>query len=244
MDTQTHKSGAPHGQSGQLILEEAARLFRQCRFSHTHGAYAEGQSVAVAVDPRWNADEETFRVLISCLVLGHRRVEWARLPVQITPVNDRSGVLALARLDAQGRTLVPSLPPGEYRLSLRLTSARAVPVLSAQPERLAAQGEEEVEDRQVWSGASDDGHILWSLEATEEGEVQLAFETKDERLAGNFLIYYLIDPVNKQVRHHQQLQLAPTRTAGKWEAFCSLGSRAEFAGPYELDFAVALPEED
>ncbi len=226
------------------IQEEAARLFGQCQFSHTHGAYAEGQTVAVAVDPRWNSDAETFRVLISCLVLGHRRVEWARLPVQITPVNTGNGVSALARLDAQGRALVPNLPPGDYRVSLRLTAARAIPVLSAPLERLAAQGEEESEDRQVWSGASDDGQILWSLETTEDGEVQLSFETKNEIFADHVLVYYLIDPINKQVRHQQQLQLAPTRTAGKWEAFCSLGSRAAFPGPYELDFAIVPPEQD
>jgi hypothetical protein len=57
-------------------------------------------------------------------------------------------------------------------------------VLSAEPDRLAAQGEDECEARQVWRGESEDSALVWSIEATEEGDVQIAFETSVERLAG------------------------------------------------------------
>jgi len=226
----------------QAVIEEAALLFRQSYFSHLHGAYAEGQRVAVLVDPYWNADHESFRALISCVAFGHRRVSWARLPLYITPTGGNSGVAALVRLDDRGRALVPSLPPGDYRLSLRFKPAQMTPVLSLQTERLAAQGEKDEERRRVWRGDGEDGAILWTLEETEEGDVQVAFETKEERFAGYVVIFNLIDPVSKQVRSHQELPLQPARTPGKWEAWCSLGSRTEFQGPYELDFAVVAPE--
>jgi hypothetical protein len=217
----------------QAVIEEAALLFRQSHFSHLHGAYAEGQRVAVIVDPCWNVDHESFHALISCVAFGHRRVSWARLPLYIT---------ALVRLDDRGRALVPSLPPGDYRLSLRFKPAQMTPVLSRQTERLAAQGEEEEERRRVWRGDGEDGAILWTLEETEEGDVQVAFETKEERFAGYVVIFNLIDPVSKQARYHQELPFQPARTPGKWEAWCSLGSRTEVQGPYELDFAVVAPE--
>lgn len=221
----------------QVVIEEAARLFQEVHFSHTHGAYAEGQHVAVSVDPRWNEDEETFRVLISCSTLGHRRVEWARLPVQISP-EGRGGVHALSRLDARGQTLVPSLPSGAYRLALRFKQARAVPVLSQAVEKLAAQGEDDDYERRVWRGEGEDGAIAWSLEETEEGDVQVAFETTEERFAGRALLFQLIDPTSKQARYRRQLTFQPTRTAGKWEAWCSIGPHSEFPGPYELVFEV------
>jgi hypothetical protein len=226
----------------QGVIEEAARLFQGVHFSHTHGAYAEGRHVAVSVDPRWNEDEETFRVLISCTVLGHRRVDWARLPVQISPVG-KGGMHALSRLDARGQTLVPRLPSGEYRLALRLKQAQAVPVLSHTVEKLAAQGEDDEHERRVWQGESEDGAITWSLEETEEGDVQIAFETKEERFAGHVLLFQLIDPTSKQTRYRRQLMLQPTRTPGKWEAWCSIGSYAEFPGPYELVFEMGVTED-
>src|SRR5262245_15939585 len=137
-------------------IEEAARLLRELHFSHSHGAYAEGQHVAVSIDPRCNEDEETFRTISPCIAFEHRRVEGARLPMHLS-LAGCGGLHALSRLDARVQTLVPSLPPGEYRLALRLQQMRAVPVLSPVVEKLAAQGEDDAYDRRVWHGESDDG---------------------------------------------------------------------------------------
>ena len=221
----------------QVVIEEAARLLQTLHFSHIHGAYAEGQHVAVSVDPRWNEDEETFRTMISCITLGHRRVDWAQLPVQISP-EQRGGMHALSRLDTRGQTLVPTLPPGEYRLALRLKQMRAVSVLSQTIEKLAAQGEDDEQERRVWHGESEDGAIRWSLEETEEGEVQISFETQDARFSDYVVTFQLIDPTSKQSRYSRQLMFQPTRTPNKWEAWCAIGSHAEFPGPYELIFEL------
>jgi hypothetical protein len=223
---------------GHAAIEEAAHLLRQMRFSHRQGAYAEGRYVAISADPRWNADTSTFRVQFSCLAFGHRRVEWERLPLHIAPEDSHNGVHVLTHLNARGQALVPHLSPGEYRLILRLRPTRRASVLSAEPDRLAAQGEDEHEERQVWRGESEDSAIVWNIEATEEGDVQIAFETSVERLAGAVIVFSLTDPASQQIRYSRQLTLKPTRLSGKWEAWCSIGSRTEFQGPYELEFEI------
>ena len=40
--------------SGAEVVEEAARLIKQIRFSANRPAYMEGEHVAVSVDPRWS----------------------------------------------------------------------------------------------------------------------------------------------------------------------------------------------
>ena len=227
---------------GQPVIAEAARLLQEMRFSHLHGAYAEGQHVAVSVDPRWNSDADTFQTLISCIALGHRHIDWAQLPIRISP-EQRGGMHALSRLDARGQTLVPNLPPGEYRLTLRLKQIHTVPVLSQTIDRLAAQGDEEDEERRVWRGESADGLVSWSLEETEEGEVQISFETQEAQLSDHVVTFQLLDPASKQTCYKQQLTFQPTRTPGKWEAWCGIGSQAEFPGPYELTFEIVSPDE-
>src|SRR5262245_11568794 len=129
----------PGSAPGQQVIEEAARLLRQLQFSPGYGAYAEGSHVAVSVDPRWNTDQETIRVLITCHQFGHRRANWSSLPVQVLPKSGGTGVHAIVRLDARGQAVIPRLPPGDYRLSLRLQPLQAELVLFRQHERLAAQ---------------------------------------------------------------------------------------------------------
>lgn len=235
----------PGNPKGRQVLEEAGQLLRQLRFSDHHGAYAEGAWVAVSVDPRWNKDQETFRALITCHPFGRRQTDWKTLPVYVQPYAGVSGVSALARLNSHGQAIIPQLPPGEYRLSLRLKPVQVTPVLSRQIERLAAKElREETQERQVWRGAGEDNAIVWTLEETEDGEVQIAFETKEERFADQTVRFSLIDPISGQVHYSQRLQLAPTRTPGKWEGWCAIGFRANFLGPYELIFEVTSPDEE
>jgi len=238
--TPEQQPGTPRGRQ---VIEETSQLLRQMRFSQNQGAYAEGQHVAVSVDPRWNEDNETVRVLISCYAFGHRRVDWVRLPVHVLPEGKGAGVQAIVRLDGRGQAVIPKLPLGEYRLSLRLKPLRVEPVLSRQLERLAAQGETDLEERRVWNGEGEDGDILWTFEETEDGDVQIAFETNAPHLAGHVIIFSLVDPDSKQVQYRRRLTLEPTRTPGKWEGWCSIGSRNEFPGAYELVFEVMPPGE-
>ena len=229
--------------SNAAALAEAAQLLRQMRLSHDHGAYAEGRHVAVSIDPRWNVDHQTLCVLITCHALGHVRTEWSSLPVYVLPEGGKAGVRVIARLDARGQTVIPSLPPGDYTLSLRLRPLRGESVLGAKPERLAAQGEDEQDERRLWRGNSEDGALVWTIEETEEGDVQIAFETCEERLASHAVVFSLVELNSKRVQSSHRLTLEPTRTSGTWEGWCSVGSRAHLQGPYELVFEVVSPDE-
>jgi hypothetical protein len=233
----------PGSAPGRQVIEEAARLLGQIQFSPDYGAYAEGHLVAVSVDPRWNTDHETISVLITCYPFGHRDTDWASLPVQVLPKNRGVGVYAIARLNGRGQAVIPRLPPGDYRLSLRLKPIQVKLVLSRPHDRLAAQGEDEQYERRLWRGEGEDDAMVWTIEETEEGDVQIAFETSEERLAGHSVVFSLVDPDSKQVRYNHRLTLQPTRTSGKWEGWYSLGSQTDFQGPYELVFEVEPPDE-
>jgi hypothetical protein len=243
MRKNTSDKGQSALQQGSVALAEAAHLFRQMRFSYDHGAYAEGQHVAISVDPRWNVDRQTLCVLITCYAFGHNRIKWSSLPVYVLPEGGKAGVRVIARLDARGQTVIPSLPAGDYTLSLRLTPQRADLVLSDKPERLAAQGEDEQDERRLWRGSSENDALIWTIEETEEGDVQIAFETHEERLAGSVVVFSLVELNSKHVHSSHRLTLEPTRTAGTWEGWCSVGSRAHLHGPYELVFEVVSPNE-
>ena len=243
MRKNTSDKGQPTLQQGNVALAEAAQLLRQMRLSHDHGAYAEGQHVAISVDPRWNVDRQTLCVLITCYAFGHNRIKWSSLPVYVLPQGGKAGVRVIARLDSRGQTVIPSLPPGDYTLSLRLTPLRGEPVLGGKPERLAAQGEDEQDDRRLWRGNSEEGALVWTIEETEEGDVQIAFETREERLAGYVVVFSLVELNSKHVHSSHRLALEPTRTSGTWEGWCSVGSRAHLHGPYELVFEVVSPDE-
>jgi len=239
-DTSDNRRLPPHG---NLALTEAAQLFRQIRLSHNHGAYIEGLHVAVSVDPRWNADHQTLRVLISCYAFAHNRIEWSSLPIYVLPEGGKAGVRFIARLDARGQTVIPTLPPGDYTLSMRLGPLRGETVLGDKIERLAAQGEDEPDERRLWRGSSEDGALVWTLEETEEGDVQISFETQEERFAGHIIVFSLLEPNSKQVQYNHRLILEPTRTPGTWEGWCSVGSQTHLYGPCELVFEVISPNE-
>ena len=243
MPQNTTGEGQSPSQHGWETIAEAAQLLRRLQFSHAYGAYAEGSHVSVSADPRWNADNETICVLITCYALGHHHTEWSSLPVYVSPEDTRAGVYAIARLDTRGQAFLPNLPPGVYHLSLRTKPTQVQPVLFPQPERLAAQGEDEESERQMWRGSSEEGALVWTIEETEEGDVQIAFETHEERLAGQVVVFSLVDPDSRRVLYRHRLTLEPTRTSGTWEGWCSLGSQGQVHGPYELVFEVAPADE-
>jgi hypothetical protein len=242
MRKNTSNEGRPMLQ-GNTTLAEAAQLLHQVRLSHDRGAYAEGHHVAVSVDPRWNVDRQTLCVLITFYAFGHGRIEWSSLPVYVLPEGSSTGVHAIARLDARGQAVIPHLPPGDYKLSLRLAPLRGGLILSDRPERLAAQGEDEQDERRLWRGSSEEGALIWTIEETEEGDVQIAFETREERLAGHVVVCSLVELNSKRVQYSQRLTLEPARTSGTWEGWCSVGARTHVNGPYELVFEVVPPDE-
>lgn len=118
---------------GLEVVEEAARLVKQIRFSANRPAYTEGKHVAVSVDPRWSDDNQTVNVLITCFALGHQQVDWEGLRVNIERREEEHSVTWLSFLNARGQAVRSELPVGEeYSLSLayRVKSQIAERVLS------------------------------------------------------------------------------------------------------------------
>ena len=129
--------------SGVDVVEEAARLVKQIRFSANRPAYSEGEHVAVSVDPRWSDDNETINVLITCFALGHQHVDWEGLRINIERRQDDRSVTWLSFLDARGQSMRNELPVGgEYSLSLpyRVKSQIAARVLYSPQSQIRSRG--------------------------------------------------------------------------------------------------------
>lgn len=230
---------------GREVIQEAARLLQQMHFAANQGAYAEGQHVAVSVDPRWNDDRETLRVLITCDAFGHRRVDWEDLPVSIQSTDGRN-IDRLAFLNGRGQTILPRLSRGEYRLSLRMSSKRLGQVLTSSEmveNAWAAAHAPIPQARLVWRGETPDHGVVWTwtVEETEDGDVHVAFETQEGTWTGYGIRFILVEPDTRRVCYSQQLALVPAQTPGVWEGWCKVGRRTEFRGPYDLVLLDLLP---
>src|SRR5262245_35585490 len=128
---------------GLEVVEEAAKLIKQIRFSANRPAYTEGKHVAVSVDPRWSEDNETIKVLITCYGLGHQQVDWEGLRMNIDRWEDGRRVTWLAFLNARGQAVRDGLPVGgEYSLSLpyRVKSHIAERILSSPQRQIRSRG--------------------------------------------------------------------------------------------------------
>ncbi len=230
----------PTRSRGQEVIQEAGQILRQIGFSADRGAYREGRHVAVSVEPRWHEDGETVAVLITCYAFGHRRVDWAGLAVFVRPGHGEN-IDWLAFLDSRGQTVLPRLPGGDYQLSLGIHARRIGRVLTP-PEDVqnawAAADEAVTHERRVWREGND---MVWTVEETEEGEVQVAVEARSGRWAGHTVRFSLVESGSKRVCYRQQLVLQPARTSGLWEGWCVVGRCNEFQGPYELVLEEVVP---
>jgi len=240
------ESTTGHAQSaspaGKKVVEEAASLLRLMRFSTNHGAYAEGQSVAVSIDRRWNEDEETIQVLITCYAFGRRRVDWQGLPVFVLPETaQRSGWIAF--LNAAGETFLPNLPPGDYRLAVSQQYRRSHDTVlqPTQPQALAAQPANRksgVPETHIYETA--DGRVRGTVRQTSADTTVVAFETNDEAFAGATVRFAFVQ-ASGQEAYSTEVTLKPVESEdglweGRWEA------TIEISEPCELVFAV-LPKE-
>lgn len=248
---------------GRTVVEKTARLLHDMRFSTSRGAFAEGQGVAVGIDPRWNDDRESISVLITCRACGHQQVNWSGLAIAVDDEVDRTRPAQICSLDAHGQTVIPRLRPGRFRVTARLTEkegARGVSALEAstrrpsvfepERERLAAAPALSDEEfaaqttepgRRVWRQTSDDGRLVWTAESTEYGDLQVAFETSERNLARHCVSFSLLDPDTGAVRYARILVLEPARTSGKWEGWCSLPADLRNKGPFELRHELLPP---
>lgn len=177
---------------GLEVIEEAARLLRQLWFSANRGANATGHHVAVSVDPHWNDDHNTIRVLVTCYAFGHRRVDWEGLPVFVRPEGGGSGGW-IRFLNARGQIVVPKLPLDNYRLSTSSQYGRSTQTVPLPIRTTGLAGAPAVRTRGIVGRAapseppvyeSTDGRVRATVRQTQACTTEVAFETEDETLAG------------------------------------------------------------
>lgn len=242
---------------GIEAIDEAAMLLRRVRFSANSPAYAEGERVAVSVDPRWSDDSESLRVLITCYGLAVQPVDWEGLRINIELKKDDHNIAWLAFLNTRGQAVREGLPAGgEYSLSLpcRVKSHIVGPLFSNPSRQIRKRGgirwNYDSDETTNGSGRADEVvavkefgdeertigmSLLCEVRETEEGEVQVRVETGEER-ANPRLAINLIESRSGRVQCSGVLTLVPATTAGKWEGRLTLGKSSEVTRPYDLVF--------
>lgn len=231
----------PRAVRGQEVIEEAARLIRQMRFSANRGAYAEGKHVAVSLDPRWNDDKETISVLITCYAFGHRQVDWVGQPVFILGEK----VSAVSKFNLRGQAIQAGLPPGDYRLTTSPVYGRSVaPVpLPTRVQALAATGTARARGVAEKEGLlepvvyeSVDGRVRATVRQTKTGKTEVAFETNDETLAGATVRFAFVEESGR-VELSDEVKLEPVEGEERlWEGYRE--ELVEPSEPCELVFEV------
>lgn len=162
---------------GHEVVEEAARLLRRMGFSADRGAYAEGEYVAVTVDPVWNEDNQTLSAIITCYPFGHRQVDWDGMPVLVLSDSARNSA-RITFLNTRGQAMIAiekeqNLQSGEYHLKAAAQWGRSEELLPPPVQ-------------EPWSRVypSNDGQVRTAVGLTAGGELVVAAETHNPRLAG------------------------------------------------------------
>jgi len=215
----------------ESVLQEATELFRKLHFNAHRGDLIRGQECTIFVAPHWNEDNKTIAVIITCDAFG-QRVNWAEAEVSIQTCNAQTS--ARSFLNHCGQAVFPSLPPGDYRISLtRKTSTHDLIlinatssasanldqrenvfedtglVLSSTSSALAAESQSKSqmsEAAQNQKYCSSDGKILIFVRQKNE-DVQIVFETNSAELAGAEVSVCLVDSENA-IQANEKLILA------------------------------------
>lgn len=222
--------GAPEVRQGHEILSEAARLLRQMSFWPNRGAYAQGRYVAISVDPRWEEDDTTIQVVLTCYAFGHPQVDWQGLPVMVRPVGQEiagpGNVYGMTRLDARGQGRMTRLQPDDYRLLVPERYGRGAEPLpfgiSPSQGNLAAATEAPDEPFEPHIYTSPDGGLLATVRRTPDGTTIVAFETSESALAGA-AVYFAFVLESGEILQSATVELAPVEEEpglleARWEA--------------------------
>ncbi|MBN2566334.1 MAG: hypothetical protein JXB46_11550 [Candidatus Eisenbacteria bacterium] len=209
--------------AGAVLIKEIKQLAEGLRFSPNRGAIAEGEHVAVLVDPRWNDDGETLQVLITSHAYGHQKVDWSRLLFRAAAESEGSRLTFLQRPDDRGHALFKRLPPADYRIrALELVAVKPFAVIpeALRAESLAAAAGEKPGDLFLEGprvSRSADGRLMATVRPVPSG-VEVAFETREKALAGARVAFALVAEDSGAVEVEAEVTLTPVKDEeGIWE---------------------------
>lgn len=225
----------PQEQYGHEILREATQLLSRMSFWSNRGAYAEGRHVAICVDPRWDEDNETIQVCLTCYAFGHPQMDWQELPVFAQPAGKRN-VYGIVRLNAHGQGILTCLQPDDYRLFVPEhygRSEESLPFyLSNTPGDLAAATEKCDAPFEPHVYDSPDGSLRATVRQTLEGTTIVAFETLNAELSGA-TVYFAFVLESGEILHSAPVELTPVEEdpgllEARWEAKVEFTERCTF----------------
>jgi hypothetical protein len=210
---------------GHEILTEAMQLLRRMSFWSNRGAYAEGRHVAISVDPRWNEDQETIQVTLTCYAFGHQQVDWQGLPIVARPAETKNPY-GIAHLNARGQGMMARLQPDDYRLFVLESYCKGEEPIpfgaDLTPGHLAAATETPDGPFEPHLYDSPDGSIRATVRRTLDETTIVAFETEEAALAGA-VVYFAFVLESGDIQHSASVQFSPVEEeAGlleaRWEA--------------------------
>ena len=235
MQENGRRRGGPQSGQGHEIVREAAQLLSRMSFCSNRGAYAEGRYVAISVDPRWNDDNGTIQVALTCYAFGPGQVDWQGLPVLARPAGNTS-VYGIVRLDARGQGIMTRLQPDDYHLFVPEHYGRSEEFLSFCPHHalgsLAAATEDVEAPFEPHIYDSSDGSLRATIRQSAEGTTIAAFETWETSLAGA-VVYVAFVLESGDVLQSAEVQLTPVEEEpglleARWEAEIEITERCTF----------------
>jgi hypothetical protein len=224
---------------GHNILTEATQLLSHMSFWSNRGAYAEGHYVAISVDPRWNEDQQTIQVTLTCYAFGHQQVDWQGLPIIARPAATRNPY-GITHLNARGQGRMARLQPDDYRLFvLEHYGQGEEPIpwdAHLTPGHLAAASEQPEGPFDLHLYESPDGSVRATVRRTLDETTIVAFETGETDLAGA-VVYFAFVLASREIWHSASVQFSPVEEEpglleARWEA------EIEFTEPCTFEFGV------
>lgn len=176
---------------GEEVIMEAAGFLNGMRFSSDEGTLLEGEFVLVCVDPV-PREHDRFDVVISCLPLIRRDVDWEGLPVSIRKENGSQDIL-LGFLNGRGQTWFSGLRCGVYELSSStLFGVVQIPVAGARGAVRAMRGPgddilESIVEKFL------DGKLYATRVRLRSGDTVVCFETDHESYADKNVRFSFVD---------------------------------------------------
>lgn len=230
---------------GRTVIEEAARLLKEIRFSANNPAYIEGSHAAVSVDPRWRDDNSAIEAMITCFSLDAGPVDWDGLRINIDRKEGERSITWLTFLNARGQAVRRLPAQGDYSASLPYYARSEVFQQAIHPPIRARGSLELTHDAadQVWrkpfvrEGDSPGGPFSWRMEETDQGDVRLSIRTTDEGMVGKPIVFSLVESGSGRMHSTGECTVSGIREPYYWVV---LGSFAELS--VTCDLVLESPE--
>ena len=214
--------------ASEKTLKEAMELLGGLEFDAVGGGTARTEQLFVSVIPDWEDDaRQTFRAMLTCQALWHRKTDWQQMRVSARP-QSTSGffVQHVLPLDANGTATFRGLDAGTYVLK---AYCHLVEFTTPQP---AASDQDRSNVTELSRGVAMDNdpnsglppdsvahgaaanEEIEVLVASRKGFVTLEFATNRDDLAGKSLEFCVVNPANNEIYLDEQVAVFGTAPTG------------------------------